>query len=432
LDSLAQESTIYDSCYATGPYTTESFPGILAGQHSFNGAQYGETVAYKALPPDSPSLATELSDAGYNTGAVISNPHLVETRNFHIGFDIFENHRSQSRGDHDSNDSKLNFGSYMYNLREQMRKRRTKINPLALLYAAYRYSQLKTDWPTTDGAEIASQAKDVISEFSEDDDPFFLWTHFMDVHAPINPVRANKAGLGSIPQIRSLLWDASRAGRLYESNYEFLYDAALRYVDRQISKIVDKLREEGILNDSIIIVTGDHGEVLFDRQEVYGHPPHYHYDELLHVPLLVFGEKSQAERNQAPFSLAWLYELVGDTIDVTMEGFPPTVNGNINTTHVISDTLDQTGHTVTVRNDAKKVITHNRAGTETIQWEYSEASQGFLYQVDKSERQPLPEVPTHLMHEAEAHLTSPSALPEVEGSFSEATMERLQDLGYKM
>jgi hypothetical protein len=115
-----------------------------------------------------------------------------------------------------------------------------------------------------------------------------------------------------------------------------------------------------------------------------------------------------------------------------MEGFPPTVNGSIDREHVVSDTLDQTGHTVTVRDEANKIMTHDRAGPETIQWEYGETPQGFMYQVDKGERQALAKVPAHLMHEAEALLTSPSVIPEVEGSFSEATMERLRDLGYKM
>jgi len=436
LDKLATNSLIYDRCYATGPYTTESFPGMMAGQHSFNGTQYGDNVAYKALSSDTPTLATELSANGYETAAVISNPHLTANRNFNRGFGLFTNYRSEDNDDHDNN-SGFNLGSKMYALREKMRNQPTQYNPLSLLYVLHRYRQLKTEWPTTDAADIVNEAERVIQQFGEKQAPFFLWTHFMDVHAPISPDRGDAAGLTSVPTLRSLHWDASRAGRFFEPNYETLYDSAVRYVDNQIRRVVEQLREIGELEETVIIVTGDHGEILFDRNEVYGHPPHYHYDELLQVPLLVYDTDGPSERIRTPVSLAWLHELIAELTDISLTGLPSesgleSIRAEGDPNHIISDTLDETGHTVSIRDSTHKVILHNSFQDNQIEWEYRSEPSCFNYQQDPAERVGIDDIPEALLKEGERRINEEGNLPEMQGEFSAQTEQRLQDLGYKM
>ncbi|QIB79137.1 sulfatase [Haloferax volcanii] len=436
LDQLATNSLIYDRCYSTGPYTTESFPGMMAGQHSYNGTQYGDNVGYKALSSDSSTLATELTANGYETAAVISNPHLTTNRNFDGGFDTFTNHRSDADDDHDD-DSGSNFGSKMYALREKMRNQPTRYNPLSLLYAVHRYRQLMTEWPTTDGADIVDEVTDTLQQLGEKQSPFFLWTHFMDVHAPISPKRADEAGLASVPTFRSLHWDASRAGRFFEPNYDTLYDSAVRYVDNQIGRVVETLRQMGELEETVIIVTGDHGEVLFDRNEVYGHPPHYHYDDLLQVPLLVYDADGPSGRIQTPVSLAWLHEIIAESANVELSGFPSesgleSIRSEGEPNPVISDTLDETGHTISIRDGAHKVILHNSFQDNQIKWEYRSEPSCFNYQQDRAERVKIGDIPESLLKEGERRLKEEGRLPEIQGEFSAQTEQRLQDLGYKM
>ena len=431
LDGLATESLVFDHCYTTGPYTTESLPGILAGQHSYNGYQYGENTAYKALPTDSPTLATAFSDAEYGTAAVISNPHLTEDRNFDRGFDQFENFRSTTDADQDDGGSM--FGELMYDFRERMRSSRTRYNPFAFAYAAHRYSQLRSAWPTTDGADLTDRAMQVADDLAGTDRPFFLWTHYMDVHAPISPDRAGSVGLGNVPRIRSLLWDASRAGRFYEPGYGLLYDAAVRYVDAQICRLVDLLKRRGVWEDTVLVVTSDHGEALFDRQGVYGHPPHYHYDELLHAPLLV-ANAGERDRVDGLLSSGWLHELMGAVTDVEFAGFPSesgsddVLSGGSNP--VISDTLRGAGHTVTVRNEHEKAMIH-ATENERIEWEYGDEPVCYRYEQDRGERVPIAPVES-LVNEGTSLLSDTFELPEVRGEFSRARSQQLQDLGYQM
>jgi choline-sulfatase len=434
LDDLATRSLVFDNCYSTGPYTTESLPGILAGQHSYNGYQYGDHTAYKALPTDSPTLATAFSDAGYRTAAVISNPHLTENRNFDMGFDRFDNFRAAADADHDEGDSR--FGDLTYEIRERMRSSPTRYNPLAFVYTAHRYRQLRSAWPTTDGADLTDRTLGLLEDLTTDESPFFLWNHYMDIHAPISPRRGQSAGLGRIPTIRSLLWDASRAGRFYEPGYELLYDSAVRYVDAQIGRLVERLKSADVWEDTVLVVTSDHGEALFDRQGIYGHPPHYHYDELLHVPLLVSNAGGD-DRTDGLFSLAWLHELMAAMTEVEFAGFPSesgsddVLSGGSNI--AVSDTLRGVGHTVTVRDGREKAIVHAAAdGDEEIEWEYGDEPICYRYRQDRGERVPVTSTGSRLVERARPLLAEDFELPSVCGTFDEATRQQLQDLGYRM
>ena len=91
--------------------------------------------------------------------------------------------------------------------------------------------------------------------------PFFTWIHFFDPHQPYRP-SASDAALAVSP-----------------------YDAEIAGVDRQIGRIVDTLRNNGLLDNTLLIVTADHGESLGE----HGEQTHaiFVYDATVHVPLMI-------------------------------------------------------------------------------------------------------------------------------------------------
>jgi choline-sulfatase len=91
--------------------------------------------------------------------------------------------------------------------------------------------------------------------------PFFTWIHFFDPHQPYRPSRAD------------LIISATP------------YDAEIVGVDRQIGRIVDTLRANGDLDNTLLIITADHGESLGE----HGEKTHaiFVYDATVHVPLIV-------------------------------------------------------------------------------------------------------------------------------------------------
>jgi len=119
--------------------------------------------------------------------------------------------------------------------------------------------------------------------------PFFLFLHGYDIHRPyIQYKRYNifKNYSGSFN-----ISDFCGPSRLMPSNPDDLdyvisqYDGGIRYVDELMGSFFDFLQSEGLLNDTVVILTSDHGDELME----HGECDHVHsvYDEVIRVPLIV-------------------------------------------------------------------------------------------------------------------------------------------------
>ena len=107
---------------------------------------------------------------------------------------------------------------------------------------------------------------------------FFAWVHYFDPHLPYDPPSPYREEFG---------------GRLY--------DGEIAYMDHYVGAILERLEEKGILEKTIIVVAGDHGEGLGDKVEA-GHGI-FLYEETLLVPLIFYNRKvfprSQVIESQA-------------------------------------------------------------------------------------------------------------------------------------
>lgn len=90
---------------------------------------------------------------------------------------------------------------------------------------------------------------------------FFSWVHFYDPHWPYDPPPPFKEDFGGRP-----------------------YDGEVAYMDRQVGALLDRLRDKGLLERTLVVVAGDHGEGLGDKVEL-GHGI-FLYEETLRVPLV--------------------------------------------------------------------------------------------------------------------------------------------------
>jgi len=115
----------------------------------------------------------------------------------------------------------------------------------------------------------------------------------MDVHHPCFPPEAIRQlfGLEDVTQAQVSEWyslaldSPSKLTAHERRQFKQLYDAAIVYVDRQIGRIVEHLKTTGRWDDTLVIVTSDHGE-LFGEYDAFGKPVRM-YDELLRVPLVI-------------------------------------------------------------------------------------------------------------------------------------------------
>lgn len=93
-------------------------------------------------------------------------------------------------------------------------------------------------------------------------DPFFLWTHFFDPHEPLDPPPRFMAA------------------------YDDPYFGEIAFTDEQIGRLLNELRRRGLLERTLVILTGDHGESRRDHKELTH--SYYVYDATMRVPLIVW------------------------------------------------------------------------------------------------------------------------------------------------
>jgi len=164
-------------------------------------------------------------------------------------------------------------------------------------------------------AVTADQINDMALPWLErnKDRDFFLFLHYWDPHTPYNPPQQYKRlfykGNEKDPKNKSLegikdfmvypftqrLLDAMGEG-ITDIEYVIAqYDAEIRYVDEKFGEVIEALEAFGILEDTLIIVTSDHGEnlgengVYFDHATV--HEPTIHVPLILHHPSFPRGKR---------------------------------------------------------------------------------------------------------------------------------------------
>lgn len=117
-------------------------------------------------------------------------------------------------------------------------------------------------------------------------EPFFLHINYNTPHAPYIPPKRNLKEVSSILEKSNLIFP----------NMTKNYFGEIHYTDSEIGKIVDKLKEENLLEETIIVITSDHGDMfspehVFEKNGIngnlWGHGQTLYEDEIA-IPLMIF------------------------------------------------------------------------------------------------------------------------------------------------
>jgi hypothetical protein len=146
-----------------------------------------------------------------------------------------------------------------------------------------------------------ADAHATIRDLAGDGAPYFLFVHSYAVHEPYSVPSDGKQqerffdrARGGMPLgVRSTfdmshLLEGEMQDRLPATRIwmEALYDAASHRTDMALVEFLERIEAEGLLDDTVVVVTADHGEELFDRGAI-GHGFQLPRRELVHVPLIV-------------------------------------------------------------------------------------------------------------------------------------------------
>lgn len=231
--ALAREGVRFARCYAQDTWTKSSMTSLATGvdQVRHGVEQYGDLV-----PSALVMLPELLRKNGYETCVVTENPHTPP--------------------------ESIGRSAYSFIV----------LDPVLIKGTAEELASLKPEVTYKNAADFMEMNRDK---------PFFLYVHAMEAHDTNCPERPCDELLYSPPASYKNMF-AQPAGQKPMD----LYDAALAFADADFRRVLDKLDELGIANDTVVILTADHGEAFAEHEAYNGHAWKT-FNTLLHVPLVI-------------------------------------------------------------------------------------------------------------------------------------------------
>lgn len=325
LDALADEGVVFDRAYSTAPWTLPSHASLFTGLHPTSHRtgwthprlDDGRAIGSKRIRYDFLTLSEELNARGYHTCGVSEKSWLTQEHGLTQGFQEYYDYSIQTASER-------------------------LLLPRALDRLAGRLgrpSPLRSEPVDQGGARVVETALHWLREDHDEDRPFLLFLNLNEAHAPYTPPKGFD-DFGRFLPPGAVLEDLpdgyfghaadrrnynSGARELLDAEAEIqraLYDASILYQDGLLAQLFEGLREQELMEDTLVIVTSDHGEE-FNEQGRFGHQMSLS-DRLLHVPLIVrYPELIPARARVAdPVSLVDVFPTILGVIEAK-SGFAP-------------------------------------------------------------------------------------------------------------
>lgn len=273
IDQLSKDGLVFTNAFANGPFSPASYVSMITSKSSLD---FNSISKY---PIQAISLCEELKCAGYKTSCFSSNAWISPHFGYDVGFDHFEDFLEKR--DHAKKKNLFGrldrFVSCKFGCESFLTRLIKQLEHVKNLFKKIERRE---------ASKVIEKASRWVK--SNKEGPFFIWLIFMDVHAPHFPPKNYITKLNyKISEFTKKKVNAFVSYKLNPEDIEVskkLYSASLLYVDSEIKKFVDLLKELGIYEDTVIIITADHG-YEFGEHNGSGAKAKM-YDELLHVPLI--------------------------------------------------------------------------------------------------------------------------------------------------
>lgn len=379
IDQLAKEGLVYANCHAQALWTLPAmatiFTGVSQRAHGINTRDGYMT----GIPDDYTTLPEILDNAGYDTYGLFNVPVMAEEYGFHQGFD------------HISDEGCI---------------------------------------VTIDADSVVNNAITWLDE-RDNQSGFFMCLHFFDAHYAYDPP-PEYWHMGGIERPEGLefltshqMADLARAGQIIESDVatlEDLYDLEIRFVDDEIGRLMDELKERGLYENTIFVVISDHGEEFLEHGFIL-HGFQF-YQETIHVPFIIagpgIGERLVVKQPVGQYDLLpTLAHLLDLDIPEYVEGMvalPGQVGHNyIPTSGDLSNDVD---------------IAVIRRQSSKIWWSPTmDGAVGYDLSSDPMEEHPMAAHPA-FQEMIEQYWATPRIFPPINVPLSEERAARIRDLGY--
>lgn len=276
LSELAERSVRFDRAYVSVPRTFSSWVDILTGRHAHHHGVRSMFPRWEDRAKDFDALPGRFAKAGYHTEVVGD-----------YAADIF--------GRVDLGFARVDTPSFDFRqlLRQRGLERETPLLPFLHSHRG------RTLFPVlkelADAADAELLADDTVAALTRlRERPFFLTVFFSTAHFPY---------AAPAPYYRTFTDPAYRGRYKYHKpvglggelgpdeadvrQIRGLYDGAVRSIDAAMGRVLAQLEALGLADKTLVVVTADHGETLYENGHGQGHGDHLFGDEGTHVPLLV-------------------------------------------------------------------------------------------------------------------------------------------------
>jgi arylsulfatase A-like enzyme len=317
LSALAEKGTRFDGAYVSLPRTFPSWVTLLTGRHPHHHGIRSMFPRWEERTRGFDALPERLARAGWVTGVVSDYAGDIFSR-IDLGFrtvDVPE-----------------------FDFRQLVRQRALEraVPLLPALHSRVGRAAFPVLREMNDAADPQMLASDAIRTMRalEARGPFCLVVFFSTAHfpyaapSPYYRLFADPGYRGRFKYSKPVGLGAEAPPDAHdERQVRALYDGAVLAVDDAAQDILDALDRDGIAKRTIVVVTADHGETLYDHGHGIGHGDHLFGDEGTHVPLVVFDPRRGAARREAAIvrdvDLApTLYALTGVAPQPALDGLP--------------------------------------------------------------------------------------------------------------
>lgn len=280
LTRLANEGVMFENAYATSSWTLTAHASLFTGRWNYEHKADGG----RSLDDTYPTIAEALSARGYRTGAFNGNFETVTKRwGFARGFAHFE--------DYYQTIPQLAVSSFYGRFLEY--------------YALHKVLGMEFSIDRRWAPSVNQSALDWIDQNTEK--PFFAFINYYDVHAPyISPERARFSEFENPGGLVNTDW--TTAGIYNPKTPEQVqgeidaYDGGIYYTDQQIQNLLDELNQRGVLENTIVVITSDHGE-LFGEHGLWEHHNSL-YKPVIYVPLIIWHPESVPQGIRIPTTVS--------------------------------------------------------------------------------------------------------------------------------
>jgi arylsulfatase A-like enzyme len=254
IDALAREGVLCKDASASASWTKPSTGTLFTGLHpSRHGALYHGSLLH--LPDDKQTVAEAFRNRGYVTAGFVANPNLKKVFAFDRGFDVY-------------------FDSPVEDTVTLACIRGTWFGQLLMELLRHQFNwNYENDCTRMNAEVLAWLAKNHQQRF-------FLYVHYIDPHIPYDPPARYRDEFAQ--DHGSVLFNERK--RLVGIDR---YDGEIRYCDDGVRALVEELRAQGVWENTLFVLTSDHGEEFFEHG-VLGHGFSL-YQEVVRVPLILRG-----------------------------------------------------------------------------------------------------------------------------------------------